>query len=109
MNSKNSLFKNRPTQPRFYFLYCGVILKNFGNAISHTLTNNTLISHFVYCSAGSKERRVPFPDGNPFTYLFNFVSCPNYTYEVGAWLAYTVMTQSLSGNVYENILLSLKS
>ena len=32
--------------------------------------------------AGSKTRRIPVPDWNPFTKLFNFVSCPNYTYEV---------------------------
>ncbi len=32
---------------------------------------------------GTKERKVPYPTGNPFTVLFNLVSCPNYTYEVG--------------------------
>ena len=26
--------------------------------------------------------RIPRPNWNPFTLLFNFVSCPNYTYEV---------------------------
>jgi very-long-chain enoyl-CoA reductase len=29
------------------------------------------------------------------TWLFNFVSCPNYTYEVGAWISFAVMTQCL--------------
>jgi len=31
------------------------------------------------------------------TLLFNFVSCPNYTYETGAWLAFAIMTQCLPG------------
>ena len=31
---------------------------------------------------GTRERNIPYPTGNPFTFLFNFVSCPNYTYEV---------------------------
>ncbi|XP_078506455.1 very-long-chain enoyl-CoA reductase-like [Lissotriton helveticus] len=41
----------------------------------------------------SKIRRIPHPTKNPFTWLFFFVSCPNYTYEVGTWISYTVMTQ----------------
>lgn len=44
---------------------------------------------------GTKVRRIPVPDGNPFTNLFNFVSCPNYTYEIGAWVFYSIMTQCL--------------
>ncbi|XP_063795932.1 very-long-chain enoyl-CoA reductase-like isoform X3 [Pseudophryne corroboree] len=42
---------------------------------------------------GSRSRRFPFPTRNPFTWLFFFVSCPNYTYEVGSWISLTVMTQ----------------
>ena len=45
--------------------------------------------------AGSRERKIPKPGTNPFTVLFNFVSCPNYTYEVGSWIAFAVMTQCL--------------
>ncbi|KAJ8376091.1 hypothetical protein SKAU_G00066710 [Synaphobranchus kaupii] len=44
-------------------------------------------------SEGSRLRKIPYPTKNPFTWLFFFVSCPNYTYEVGAWLSFTVMTQ----------------
>ena len=47
--------------------------------------------------AGTKVRKIPFATGNPFTLLFNFVSCPNYTYEIGAWVAFTIMTQCLPG------------
>ncbi|XP_057178773.1 very-long-chain enoyl-CoA reductase [Triplophysa rosa] len=43
--------------------------------------------------AGSKCRRYPRPSKNPFTWLFFFVSCPNYTYEVGAWVGLSIMTQ----------------
>uniref|UniRef100_A0A8D0GAG5 Steroid 5-alpha reductase C-terminal domain-containing protein n=1 Tax=Sphenodon punctatus TaxID=8508 RepID=A0A8D0GAG5_SPHPU len=41
----------------------------------------------------SKTRKIPYPTKNPFTWLFFFVSCPNYTYEVGAWISFTIMTQ----------------
>ena len=33
------------------------------------------------------------PDSNPLTSLFNLCSCPNYTYEIGAWISFTIMTQ----------------
>lgn len=49
---------------------------------------------------GSKERKIPMPTANPFTSLFNFVSCPNYTYEVGSWIWFTVMTQSVMPGVF---------
>ncbi|KAI4885365.1 hypothetical protein NFI96_029636, partial [Prochilodus magdalenae] len=43
--------------------------------------------------AGPKCRRFPHPSKNPFTWLFFFVSCPNYTYEVGVWVSFSIMTQ----------------
>lgn len=46
---------------------------------------------------GTTVRKIPVPSGNPFTALFNFVSCPNYTYEIGSWLGFTIMTQCLPG------------
>ena len=42
-------------------------------------------------------RKIPYATFNPFTVLFKFVSCPNYTYEVGAWVSFTVMTQCIPG------------
>ncbi|XP_076826561.1 very-long-chain enoyl-CoA reductase isoform X2 [Brachyhypopomus gauderio] len=62
---------------------------------------------FALCEAGSfsihwslnnlrggvKCRRFPHPSKNPFTWLFFFVSCPNYTYEVGVWVSFSIMTQ----------------
>jgi len=53
-------------------------------------------------TTGSKGKKIPHATGDPMTLLFNFVSCPNYTYETGAWLAFAVMTQCLPG---KNILL----
>ena len=44
---------------------------------------------------GTKIRNIPFPTSNPFTLLFNFVSCPNYTYEIGSWISFVIMTQSV--------------
>jgi very-long-chain enoyl-CoA reductase len=49
---------------------------------------------------GSTERQIPFPSSNPFTWLFNYVSCPNYTYEFGAWLSFTGMTQTLTAGIF---------
>lgn len=42
---------------------------------------------------GTRVRKIPVADGNPLTSLFNFVSCPNYTYEFGAWFSFALMTQ----------------
>ncbi|XP_018330966.1 very-long-chain enoyl-CoA reductase [Agrilus planipennis] len=44
---------------------------------------------------GTKEKKIPKPNKNPLTKLFNFVSCPNYTYEFGAWLGFSLMTSCL--------------
>ena len=52
---------------------------------------------------GSTERKIPFPTGNPFTSMFSFVSCPNYTYEVGSWLSFAVMTQSFSSLIFATL------
>ncbi|MFT7808251.1 very-long-chain enoyl-CoA reductase-like isoform X1 [Arapaima gigas] len=44
-------------------------------------------------SDGDRSGRIPYPTRNPFTWLFFFVSCPNYTYQVGTWIGFTIMTQ----------------
>ncbi|XP_075869833.1 LOW QUALITY PROTEIN: very-long-chain enoyl-CoA reductase [Nelusetta ayraudi] len=49
---------------------------------------------------GSRCRRFPVPTKNPFTWLFLLVSCPNYTYEVGAWVSFSIMTQCLPVALY---------
>uniref|UniRef100_A0A2I3GKT6 Uncharacterized protein n=1 Tax=Nomascus leucogenys TaxID=61853 RepID=A0A2I3GKT6_NOMLE len=45
--------------------------------------------------AGSKTRKIPYLTKNPFTWLFLLVSCPNYTYQVGSWIGFAIMTQCL--------------
>lgn len=45
-------------------------------------------------------RKIPVATNNPLTSLFNFVSCPNYTYEFGAWFAFTIMTQCLPAGLF---------
>ena len=47
----------------------------------HTLSLSVMC---LICAAGTKERNIPVVTGNPMTFLFNYVSCPNYTYEVSA-------------------------
>ena len=53
--------------------------------------------HFTkLCTCQALHRplpQIPMPDSNPLTNLFHLVSCPNYTYEVLAWAAFTAMTQ----------------
>lgn len=50
--------------------------------------------------AGSKERKIPYPTWNPLTKLFDLVSCPNYTYEVMSWIAFTAMTNCLPAGLF---------
>nr|XP_046227809.1 very-long-chain enoyl-CoA reductase isoform X4 [Scatophagus argus] len=56
--------------------------------------------HVTLRADGSRSRRFPVPTKNPFTWLFFFVSCPNYTYEVGAWVSFSIMTQCLPVALY---------
>lgn len=50
--------------------------------------------------AGSTVRKIPQPTSNPFTQLFNLVSCPNYTYEIGSWIGFTIMTSCLPAALF---------
>jgi very-long-chain enoyl-CoA reductase len=92
-----SYFVNHPrfTPPTFgaLQLYGGVaafVLCELGNLSIHLLLRDLR-------PPGSKERKIPYPNSNPLTGLFNLVSCPNYTYEVGSWVAFSVFTQSFPG------------
>ncbi|KAM4709966.1 trans-2,3-enoyl-CoA reductase-like [Discoglossus pictus] len=63
---------------------------------------------FLICEAGNHYMNValvhqsypgnkacfPKPTCNPFTWLSTLVSCPNYTYEIGSWISFTIMTQT---------------
>uniref|UniRef100_A0A8C9Y512 Trans-2,3-enoyl-CoA reductase-like 2a n=1 Tax=Sander lucioperca TaxID=283035 RepID=A0A8C9Y512_SANLU len=79
-----------PPCDKCLFLFQMCELGNF--SIHLTLTNLR--------GEGSRSRRFPMPTKNPFTWLFVFVSCPNYTYEVGAWVSFSIMTQCLPVALY---------
>lgn len=73
-------------------VYTGLVMflfNEYGNFVIHCALRDLR-------PAGTKERKIPYPTSHPMTQLFRFVSCPNYTYEVGAWLSFAVMTQTLS-------------
>lgn len=87
-------FINHPLYTPAYFkdlqIYAGLIafvVAELGNFSIHIALRNLR-------PPGSTARKIPRATSNPFTYLFNLVSCPNYTYEIAAWVAFSVMTQA---------------
>ncbi|XP_073093632.1 trans-2,3-enoyl-CoA reductase-like isoform X2 [Manis javanica] len=77
--------------------------------------------NFLICEAGNHFINVllahpnhtgnnasfPSPNCNPFTWMFFLVSCPNYTYEIGSWISFTVMTQTLPVGIF-TLLMSIQ-
>ncbi|XP_040823040.1 trans-2,3-enoyl-CoA reductase-like [Ochotona curzoniae] len=77
--------------------------------------------NFLICEAGNHFINVmlahpnhtgnnaafPSPNYNPLTWMFFLVSCPNYTYEIGSWISFTVMTQTLPVGVF-TLLMSIQ-
>ncbi|XP_043818580.1 very-long-chain enoyl-CoA reductase-like isoform X3 [Dromiciops gliroides] len=61
-------------QKQINFSLITFLLCEAGNFSIHVELNNLR-------GNGPKTRRIPYPTKNPFTWLFFFVSCPNYTYE----------------------------
>ncbi|XP_028156156.1 probable very-long-chain enoyl-CoA reductase art-1 [Ostrinia furnacalis] len=82
-----------PSDTWFYVGLTGFVLCELGNLSIHILLKNLR-------PPGTKVRRIPVPDGNPLTQLFNFVSCPNYTYEFGSWLFFTIMTKCAPAGLF---------
>lgn len=66
-----------------YFVWTGFVLpSHHSNAL--LLNSGNLSIHLLLRDLrppGSKERKIPYPNSNPLTGMFNLVSCPNYTYE----------------------------
>lgn len=86
-------FVNHPlyTAPHESCVYAGLFgftLSELGNFSIHILLRNLR-------PPGTKERHIPFATINPFTLLYKFVSCPNYTYEICSWISFSIMVQSL--------------
>lgn len=95
-----SYFINHPlyTSPSYgdlqmYAGLTGFILGELGNLSTHIAFRNLR-------PPGTKERHIPNPTSNPFTSLFNLVSCPNYTYEGLAWVSFSMMTQCLPALIF---------
>jgi len=93
-------FVNHPlyTPPSFgdtqiYGGLFGFVLCQLGNYSCHVALRNLR-------PPGTKERKIPVPTTNPFTAMFSFVSCANYTYEIGSWLFFTIMTQTLTSGLF---------
>jgi very-long-chain enoyl-CoA reductase len=82
-----------PKMTQVYVGLAGFLFCELGNLSIHVALRNLR-------PAGSKERKIPYATSNPFTQLFNFVSCPNYTYEVGAWVFFSIMSQSLPAAMF---------
>lgn len=77
-----------PSSTQVYAFLGVFLLCELGNFTIHVLLRNLR-------PAGSKERKIPYPNGNPLSLMQSFVSCPNYTYEIGAWISFSIMTQCL--------------
>lgn len=78
---------------QIYIGLIGFVLSEVGNLNIHILLRNLR-------PPGTKERKIPQPTSNPFTLMFHFVSCPNYTYEVMAWFWFSIMTQCLTAFLF---------
>lgn len=91
-------YVNHPeyTEPNTLQVYVGLAgfaLAEAGNLSIHISLRNLR-------PAGTTTRKIPKPTGNPFTKLFDFVSCPNYFYEVMAWLSFALMTQCVAALLF---------
>lgn len=75
-----------PSAAQVYAALAGFIISELGNFSIHINLRNLR-------PPGTSVRKIPVPDANPLTALFNYVSCPNYTYEYLAWFSFSVMTQ----------------
>jgi len=85
-------FVNHPlhTPPPIPVVYAGLavfILCELGNFWCHMILRNLR-------PASSTQRQIP--EG----FIFSLVSCPNYTLEIFAWIAFAVMTQTLTAYLF---------
>ncbi|XP_046836883.1 very-long-chain enoyl-CoA reductase [Vespa crabro] len=84
------------TPPNQLYFYAGLVMFavcELGNFFIHKALRNLR-------PAGTTVRKIPVATGNPWTVLFNVVSCPNYTYEIGSWIGFTIMTSCLPAGLF---------
>lgn len=72
-----------PATPIVYLSLIAYILCELGNLNCHIILKNLR-------RPGTRDRKIPRG------FLFELVSCPNYTFEIAAWLSFTVMTWSFA-------------
>jgi very-long-chain enoyl-CoA reductase len=63
-------------------------LCELGNLICHIMLSN------MRDKEGSKERNIPKG------FLFNYVACPNYTFEITAWVGFSILTSLSSSWIF---------
>lgn len=85
-------FVNHPlyTPPSPDLFYCGMCLFYFmevGNFSAHWTLR-------MLRPPGTRIRRIPRGG------LFEFVSCPNYTYEICSWIGFNLMTKTVAGILF---------
>lgn len=85
-------FVNHPlyTPPKEDLVYTGMCLfylMEMGNLSSHITLRQLR-------PPGTKVRRIPRGG------LFEFVTCPNYTYEIMSWVGFNLMTKTVGGMVF---------
>jgi len=76
-----------PSDAQIYGALVVFVVAELSNGIVHIQLRNLR-------PANSRERKIPRG------FLFNFVSCPNYTMEILAWLAFSIMAQSLPALIF---------
>jgi len=82
-----------PGPVQVYGSLAAFLLCELGNLSIHVALRNLR-------PPGTKVRKIPVATSNPLTSLFNLVSCPNYTYEFGSWLTFSIMTQCLPAGLF---------
>jgi len=70
-----------PSEVQVYVGLAIFVLSEIGNLICHLMLSN------MRPSEGSQQRSIPRG------FLFDFVACPNYTFEVSSWVGFSIMTQ----------------
>jgi len=85
-------FVNHPlyTEPSHFQAHLAAaafVLCELGNLICHIQLRNLR-------PANSTVRKIPRG------FLFELVSCPNYTFEIFAWVAFTIMTQTVASGLF---------
>ncbi|CAH3175291.1 unnamed protein product [Porites lobata] len=81
-----------------FVIHCALRdLRPPGTCVKRAKNNKKMVNKTNRCKVQKKGR---YPTSNPLTQLFRFVSCPNYTYEAGSWIAFSVMTQTLTAVLF---------